>query len=398
MNKKAKEIDLWILAGQSNMEGVGELSQALAPNDEVFCFSSAGNWEIATEPLHRFWESFTPVHQDLCRADLAEESKHLSDKELAMSTAAERQYGTGLGLAFGQAMSKVLNRPIGLLPCAHGGTSLEQWSPDKKSEGGRSLYGAMFERIKRSGGTPRGLLWYQGESDAWNSETGASYGPRFEQWIKRLRDDIGDPTFPVLIVQISRTTLDSPDPSAWNQIQQVQYDLPTRLPYTAVTSAIDLPLVDCIHINANGLKRLGGRLARLALAMTTTPNALSGPRLLRAESQAEPPDRGLVRLSFSGVSGGWLPADHMAGFDILTAEGQAHPINRVINAFRDLEDPTVIWVRLNIPLQSGDKVVYGIGLNTYCNVTDEADQPLCACSIADPLARTSSPIKRNTVI
>ena len=178
----------------------------------------------------------------------------------------------------------------------------------------------------------------------------------------------------------------------------MQYDLPTRIPYTAVTSAIDLPLVDCIHINANGLKRLGGRLARHALAMTTTPNTLTGPRLLRAESQSEPPDRGLVRLSFSGVSGGWLPADHMAGFDILTAEGQAHPINRVINAFRDLEDPTVIWVRLNIPLQSGDKVVYGIGLNTYCNVTDEADQPLCACSIADPLARTSSPIKRNTVI
>lgn len=378
MNTRPTDIDIWILAGQSNMEGVGELTELLPPSEQVWSFTSAGRWELACEPLHRFWESFTTIHQNLIRPGLPENRKQLSDAALAELTARERKYGAGLGIAFGQAMAAAQKRPIGLLPCAHGGTSLDQWSPDLKHEGGRSLYGAMFERIRLAGGNLRGLLWYQGESDAWNADTGASYRRRFEDWIARFRADIGDPQFPVLVVQIGRTTLDCPNAGAWSLVQQVQQELPERVPFTAVTAAVDLPLVDCIHINAGGLQRLGRRLARQALAMAAAPNTISGPRLLRADHQPEPPDRGLVRLAFAGVTGGWLPTDNMAGFDVLTAAGQPHPVNHVINACRDRQDPTAIWVRLNIPLQAGEQLGYGQGLRTYCNVVDEADMPLCA--------------------
>ena len=155
----------------------------------------------------------------------------------------------------------------------------------------------------------------------------------------------------------------------------------SQVPYTAVTSAVDLPLVDCIHLNAGGLNRLGRRLARLALALPTVPGALIGPRIVRTDRQPEPPDKELVRLTFSGVTGGWSPADDMAGFDVLTAAGQPHPVNHVINAFPDKRDPSAIQVRLNVPLQAGERLSYGHGLRPVCNVVDGADLPLCACEI-----------------
>ena len=68
----SRDIDAWILAGQSNMEGIGELAEALVPSERVWSFTSAGRWEIAAEPLHRFWESFTPIHQLLVRPGLPE--------------------------------------------------------------------------------------------------------------------------------------------------------------------------------------------------------------------------------------------------------------------------------------------------------------------------------------
>ncbi len=156
----------WVLAGQSNMSGVGELSRALPPDERVRAFTSAGRWETAQEPLHRSWESFTPVHQALNRPGLPPEKQNWSDAELAAEEVRTRRFGTGLGLAFGKAMADATGRTIGLIPAAHGATSLEQWSPARKAEGGHSLYGAMLERIARAGGRLQGVLWYQGESDA----------------------------------------------------------------------------------------------------------------------------------------------------------------------------------------------------------------------------------------
>ncbi|MCL4218335.1 MAG: hypothetical protein KJ052_15210, partial [Candidatus Hydrogenedentes bacterium] len=37
--------------------------------------------------------------------------------------------GAGLGLPFAKAVAEATGRPIGLVPCAHGGTSMTQWSP-----------------------------------------------------------------------------------------------------------------------------------------------------------------------------------------------------------------------------------------------------------------------------
>ena len=44
--------DLWILAGQSNMEGVGDLIDVQQPDPMVHTFDLADHWGVAEEPLH----------------------------------------------------------------------------------------------------------------------------------------------------------------------------------------------------------------------------------------------------------------------------------------------------------------------------------------------------------
>ena len=54
--------DLWILAGQSNMEGVGDLVDVETPHPLVHSFQSRERWAPAEEPLHWLGESPRPVH------------------------------------------------------------------------------------------------------------------------------------------------------------------------------------------------------------------------------------------------------------------------------------------------------------------------------------------------
>jgi sialate O-acetylesterase len=373
------DADVWVLAGQSNMQGCGLLQNALPPDERVHCFSSAGAWEPGEEPLHRLWESFTPVHQAFMRPSLPEERRHLSNAEMAEIDRRENPAGAGLGLAFGRAMSDATQRPTGLVPAAHGGTTLEQWSQQRKNEGGHSLYGAMLERIRRAGGQLRGVLWYQGESDA-TAQDAPTYAERFDAWIAALRADLQQPALPVIAVQIGCVAQCGNgvwQAHSWELIREALATLPDRTPHTAVTSAVDLGLDDTIHIHTAGLIRLGRRLARLALHLTESgyPN---GPRLEHIERVEEARGYGAAQIVCSGVSEGWEPRQHISGFETRTPEGEPHPSFCVLNARADADDPTRIRVLLNAPPDDSCRLGYGLGLNPFCNAVDAADMPLPA--------------------
>ncbi len=380
MLNRPENIDVWVLAGQSNMQGVGDIAGALPPDELVWNFTSAGQWEIAEEPLHRLWESYTPIHQVLMRGGQTEELRAKSDAEMAAEDA-KRHWGSTLGIAFGKVMANELSRPIGLISAAHGGTSLDQWSPDLKDQGGNSLYGAMLQRIKDAGGNLRGILWYQGESDAWDTPTAITYADRFANWVERVRIDLNKPDLPVLTVQIGCVVLDSINVSAWNIVRQEQYTVPDRVSRVTVAPTVDLTLEDCIHISAPDLIRLGHRMARQALALTEDASLSTGPKVDKITIVPENPrcpGRAEIRITFTGVTGGWCPADHMAGFTIYNSDGKPIPENYVFRVYRDPSDASAIRLRINVPVQPGTLVGYGQGLNPYCNVVDDADMGLCA--------------------
>jgi sialate O-acetylesterase len=378
---------MWVLAGQSNMQGCGWLAGALQPDQRVWSFNSAGKWQTAEEPLHRLWESFTPVHQDFMRPWLLEADKELTDAELARREDETRVGGAGLGIAFGRAMADATGRPIGLLPAAHGGTSLDQWSPKLKHLGGRSLYGAMLQRIERSGalasGRLRGILWYQGESDATTVDLARAYAERFDAWVAAVRADTGIADLPVIAVQIGRV-IEPPDRSGvwpgWDLVREALADLPHRVAHTAVTSSIDLPLVDLIHVDTPGLIRLGGRLARLALRLTQQPDLEPGPRVEHIAWAKTPAGaRNAIRVRFGGLTGGWAARDNIRGFDARAPEPAYRAPLFVVNAWVDDAQGggTDVIVLLNRP-EDGVRLGYGLGVNPACDLVDEADMPLCA--------------------
>src|SRR5207247_10658549 len=54
--------DLWLLAGQSNMQGAGLLENVEPPSYRVHSFDLADRWVVASEPLHRLLEAVDPVY------------------------------------------------------------------------------------------------------------------------------------------------------------------------------------------------------------------------------------------------------------------------------------------------------------------------------------------------
>jgi hypothetical protein len=382
MNRRPDALDTWVLAGQSNMQGRAWLRGALQPDRRVWSFSSAGLWEQAEEPLHRLWESFTPVHQALMRDGMTPAEMAVSDQEYARREAAERTIGAGLGIAFGKAMADALRRPIGLIPAAHGGTSLGQWCESRKGVDG--LYGAMLERIRRAGGRLRGVLWYQGESDAAELADATSYGERLDRWITALRVDTGIPALPIVAAQIGRVlppSIRADRITAWDYVKEALATLPQRTPATAVTSAVDLPLTDSIHVSTSGLIRLGRRMARLALRLTERPDIAAGPRIRSIEPWLTPSGQGNgLRIRFQGTTGAWSRTEMIRGFALHAEEGDGAggpPV--IVNAWTDEEaaDGSVLLLLDRLPL-AGERISYAFGTDPLCDLVDGADMPLCA--------------------
>jgi len=376
-NSISPDTDVWVLAGQSNMQGCGWLEGALEPDERVWSFSSAGAWGIAQDPLHWFWESITLVHQQLIRAGLTETDRQIDDAEWAHRERASRTTGSGLGISFGKAMADATGKRIGLIAAAHGGTSLEQWNPRYKSMGGRSLYGAMLERIRMAGGNLRGILWYQGESDTTLIDLANSYGRRFDEWIAAVRADTDIPTLPVITVQIGRV-VEPPSRDGlwlgWDIVREAQRTLPERATNATVTSAVDLPLVDLIHIDTGGLIRLGKRMARLALA-----GKQIGPQVAGIQRFISPAGMcNAIRARFNGVAGGWVCGDpsRVRGFEVCIPDAASRAPLYVVNAFVDRAAGSDIIVVLNREMDPDTRLGYGLGPNPTCELVDADDTPL----------------------
>ncbi|WP_422928490.1 sialate O-acetylesterase [Singulisphaera sp. PoT] len=381
--------DLWVLAGQSNMEGVGDLVDVTPPSNLVSLLGMNGKWSKAEEPLHWLVDSPDPVHS-LNPADREARSKAFHKA---------RTKGTGLGLPFATVLASTTNVPIGLIACAHGGTSMAQWDPAKKGEGGNSLYGSMLRQFKLAGGKVRGVLWYQGEAEA-NPDASKIYPRVFADFIAAVRSDFGQPDLPFYLVQLGRFSNPS-DPKFWNAVQEAQRLIPDRIPNTAVVAAVDLDLDDGIHIGTPGLKRLGARLARIAIREVFGQAGATTPTLERVSKL----DDRTLAVKFKGVnrvdgSGfpqtpahhypgfakildapklgpqeaapyrGLQPARHIGGFSIRKPDGTIIPI--IFDARVGPSQDTVL-IKLDAACPPGAELWYGHGLDPYCNLTDALD-------------------------
>ncbi|MFD0710413.1 sialate O-acetylesterase [Paenibacillus sp. GCM10027626] len=357
--------DLWILAGQSNMEGCGRLIDVDTPCEGVSCFYLGDRWAMAEEPLCWLAESNDPVHW----MGFPEGMEMTEERRGQYIAAARRDrvQGAGLGLSFGKKLLQHTGIPVGLLMTAHGGTSMDQWDAALAGEGGRSLYGAMLRVIHAAGGKVKGCLWYQGESDTVDMPTAEQYYDKTLKWVERLRQDLNDPELPFIYAQIS-VVMGWPAEEPWNRVQDDQLRLENVLGRAEMVPTIDAVLADVIHPDAGSLRDIGERMAAAALRLVHGAAAdSSGPRLQKAvwnETRTE------LTLQLSGCNGKLRAVDRVFSLTLMQ-ESERLPLTAHLGA-----DGVSIVVKPEQPAPLDVQLWHGRGLNPTVNIRDEKGIPL----------------------
>jgi hypothetical protein len=213
-------LQLFLLIGQSNMAGRGTVgAQDQVTNPRIFMLDQNDQWVLAKDPVH-------------------------FDKPQVA--------GVGLCSEFARTLAKRDESVrIGLIPCAVGGTSLEQWKP------GGKLYASAVERahVALKSGKLAGILWHQGEADSSKEKT-ATYADRFAAMIAQLRTDLSAEKVPVIVGELGRFR---PNFEAFNA------NLPAvvaKVPRCALVTTEDLVHKgDQTHFDSPSLRTLGKRYA-----------------------------------------------------------------------------------------------------------------------------------------
>jgi sialate O-acetylesterase len=345
--------DVWILGGQSNMQGCGLLTKDFVPHPAIRAFFMDDRWEMAKDPLHNLWQAVDPVHEIINGGPWGRGNP---------------LFGAGPGPTFAQEMFRLTGIPQGLIACAHGGTTMDQWSPKLNGRGGRSLYGAMLRRVRKNGGSVAGLLWYQGESDA-DPVNAPLYTGKMKAFIQALRRDLKSPRLPVAMVQIGRfTECQASQESTWNMLQHQQAMLPNSIPFLAVVPAVDLSLDDPIHISGKDQNVLGVRLAD-AMKNLLAGGKSSLPLGIKSIKIQENPDldgKGAVFLTLENA-GAELTADgrRPLGFSVRSPEGKellynTSPHKSGVCLLCGVPSAVLLDATLH----------YGFGADPVCNVRD----------------------------
>lgn len=92
--------------------------------------------------------------------------------------------------------------PVAIVPCSKGGTDITQWLPDTDHYDRTTLYGSMATRIYSVGGV-RAVLWWQGENDAVDGMSAATYNGHLDTIADALAIDLSTKLMPCLLQDCS---------------------------------------------------------------------------------------------------------------------------------------------------------------------------------------------------
>ena len=356
--------DLWLLAGQSNMADYGMLPSLTRTDPMVHAYYMTDTWGIAQAPLHDTNRAVAPVH-----------GGNPGNKP---KTSGGR--GAGPGLAFAAAMFKATSIPQGVIACAHGGTSLEQWSPALKKLGGKSLYGAMYERLQAAGGRVAGLLWYQGCNDTAKDELSEQYMTRTLKLFRAVRKDCCNAKLPIVFVQLAGFIANYGDTTfssrRWLQVRNQQYLLGLKLKNSACVPAIDLGLCDHIHLSNEGAAALGKRLAEAMLSLIE-PEKYPGQIKVKSLKIKNKNDAGnaVVELTFDNVCGK-LTAQGGAPCGFCLTDKAGNYISDAINCHLSGDRATVLLKVPAIYFSEKYQIAYGGSFQPHANIVDSMNRSL----------------------
>ena len=148
------------MVGQSNMAGRGYLKDVKMIYDEKIKMLVNGRWQTMTEPIN-------------------------FDRPTA---------GIGLAASFSGAWRlKYPEEEMGLIPCADGGTSLDDWAID-----GPLFEHAVFQtKLGLRTSKLQAILWHQGENDSFGGLS-AVYYDKLSVIVEAFRRELNAPDLPVI--------------------------------------------------------------------------------------------------------------------------------------------------------------------------------------------------------
>ncbi|KAK9112662.1 hypothetical protein Scep_020181 [Stephania cephalantha] len=155
--------------------------------------------------------------------------------------------------------------PLGLVPCAVGGTAIREWAR------GSHLYENMVRRARESvrrGGRIQGLIWYQGESDSYTREDAEGYKGKMEELVKNVRADLGLPLLPIVQVAI----VSGGDAAYVETVREAQLGMRVENAVCVDAKGLDLKK-DNLHLTTEAQVKLGAMLAEAYLKNFTSYSA-----------------------------------------------------------------------------------------------------------------------------
>jgi enoyl-CoA hydratase/carnithine racemase len=219
---------IFLLAGQSNMQGCGNFGTHSELNDARLFNYKNGKWQNAQEPLHDYTCKLWP------------------------------DGGAGLAMSFGLRLLETFPEwQIGFIPCAVGGSRLEQWQP--QAELFKNAIAKTKQALAACHGELSGILWHQGEADAKTQATAETYAERFAQTINGFRSELRNELLPVITGELGDFLVRNPDLKHYKIVNNALKQIATAV--VSADNLTDNDRNDNTHFDTKSLRELGIRYA-----------------------------------------------------------------------------------------------------------------------------------------
>ena len=222
-------LDSILMLGQSNMAGRGDMGEVKPIRNPLCHMLRMGRWQPMCEPVN-------------------------PDRAIF-----EGRFRSGISLAasFADEYARAYQRPVGLIPCADGGTYLSQWMP------GELNYDHAVMQTKLALRTSRltAILWHQGESDCIAQETVDVYRRNFIRMIGQLRRDLDAEAVPVILGELPWSIGPSwKTQGREQQLNEILRGISREIPNCAIASSVDLTVkADGVHFDSPACREFGKR-------------------------------------------------------------------------------------------------------------------------------------------
>lgn len=339
--------EVWLCSGQSNMEFM--LHEAATAKRDI---PKAKNPSIRFFDMKARWRT-NPVEWDPAALDSINHLKYFADTKWTVCSPETAKDFSAIAYYFGSMLQDSLQCAIGLICNAVGGSPTEAWvdrayldaqfpqimrnwtnndfvQPWVRERAALNMKKAADMKLQRHPYDPcylyesaiaplqqfpiKGVLWYQGESNAQNFTT---HERLFKLLVEGWRRNWNDAELPFYYVQLS-----SMDRLPWQWFRDSQRRLQSELPNVAMAVSSDMG--DSLNVHPTRKQPVGERLARIALHnLYDFANVVpSGPAVKEASVVGD----GIVRLTFDYADGlSTSDGKHPLTFEIAEEEGLYKP-------------------------------------------------------------------------